>query len=104
MARILYSLIALALIFSPLAMSRAGMAMASGAAAGMEEGHCSDHPAGKDREQAMIDCLGICSAIAQCDQRWGDSGHILAAAVAASNVPVLTGLHPESELPPPRFS
>jgi hypothetical protein len=109
MLRILYSLVALALAVSPLAMSQGGTAMAHAPAAEMDMagGHCGDTQAPAEEDEsskAMLDCMGICSAIAAGDHEWLGRGHVLAAAIKVSNLSVLSGLHPESEPPPPRIS
>jgi hypothetical protein len=104
MLRLLYSLIALALVLSPLGMSQ-GIAMAHGSEAAMAEGHCSDPQAPAEEDsKAMLDCMGICSAIAMSDDPSVSREALLAAAVEARSLAALSGLNPESEPPPPRVS
>jgi hypothetical protein len=109
MLRFLYSLIALALVLSPLGMVQGGMAMAHGASAQMSEanGHCPDSeaPAGEeDRSKAMADCKGICSALAGGEEGWPDRQLLVSLALDSPRVAIIEGLHPESDTPPPRFS
>ena len=109
MLRFLYSLIALALVLSPLGMLQGGMAIAHGPAAemAMAEGHCGDSQAPADKgegSKAMLDCMGICSAIAMSDDPSVSREALLAAAVEARSLAALSGLNPESEPPPPRVS
>ena len=110
MVRFLYSLIALALVLSPLAMSQSGMAMAhspAGAAAGMEDAHCGEShaPAQEGKApKAMPDCTGVCAALAAAENCWDAGEQLLAEAIQPPNVPVLSGLNPESDPPPPRLS
>ena len=107
MLRFLYSLIALALVLSPLGMPQGGMAMAHApaAASAMAEGHCGDSQAPAEKgSKAMLDCMGICSAIAGADVGDAARDALPAAVVQATILAALSGLHPESELPPPRIS
>lgn len=106
MLRFLYSLIALALVLSPLGMSQ-NMAMAHGPAAEMApaDGHCGDRKAPAEKGSgAMLDCMGICSAIAAADEVSLAQDALHAAAVEAPRLAALSGLNPESEPPPPRIS
>jgi hypothetical protein len=106
MLRFLYSLIALALVLSPLGMSQ-GMAMAHAPEAAVAEGHCRDSQApadqGKD-SKAMLDCMGICSAIAAGGELPPVRHLSPPAAVVTPSPAALSGLNPESEPPPPRAS
>lgn len=109
MLRFLYSLIALALVLSPLGMSQGGMAMAHGPAVemGAANGHCpgSEAPAGdEDRSKAMADCKVICSALAGREQGWVEREMLVSLSLDHPRVAVMNGLHPESDTPPPRFS
>jgi hypothetical protein len=109
MLRFLYSLIALALVLSPLGMLQGGMAMAHGPAAemAMAEGHCGDSQAPADKgegSKAMLDCMGICSAIAAGDEPSTARAALPGAVNEASALAALSGLSPESEPPPPRIS
>jgi hypothetical protein len=104
MLRILYSLTALALVFSPLGMSL-GMAKAHAPEAVMADGHCGDSPAPADEgSKAMLDCMGICSAISTADNISVARNALPAAAIDAPTLAALSGLNPESEPPPPRVS
>jgi hypothetical protein len=106
MLRFLCSLIALALVLSPLGMSQ-GMAMAHAPEAVTADGHCGDSQAPADENEgsgAMLDCMGICSAIAAADEAWAARGAPATASIQAPAMPALSGLHPESEPPPPRIS
>ena len=109
MLRFLCSLIALALVLSPLGLSQGGMAMAHGAA--MEtagaNANCpgSEAPAGdEDHSKAMADCKGICSALAGGEQGWAERETLVSSSLDSVRVAVMNGLHPESDTPPPRFS
>ncbi len=109
MLRFLYSLIALALVLSPLGMSQGGMAMAHGAAVEMGEanGHCpgSEAPASdEDHSKAMADCMGICSALAGGDLGWPERQAPVSVSLGIRRVAIMIGLHPESDTPPPRCS
>ena len=109
MLRLLYSLIALALVLSPLGMVQGGMAMAHGASAKMNDadGHCpgSEAPSGEqDHSSAMADCKGVCSALAGGEEGWPDRDMLVLPALDSPRVVVMNGLHPESDTPPPRFS
>jgi len=108
MLRVLHSLLALALILSPMAMQGGSMAMAHApAASGEAQGHCPDGqmPAGQeDHSKAMADCTGMCSALAGVEPGGTQPQMLLSTAAQPRGIAVLDGLKPESELPPPRFS
>jgi len=109
MLRFLYSLIALALVLSPLGMPKGGMAMAHQPAAemAMTEGHCADTQGPGDEgktSNAMLDCMGICSAIAAGDDAPAARDALPRLVNEASVLRALSGVSPESELPPPRIS
>lgn len=106
MFRLAYSLlVALALMLSPLGMMGGGMAMAHGGSA-MEqtEGHCPDSDAPAEGSQAMLDCTGICSALAGTPQVALAERLEGLAPAAPRKLRSPKGLQPESEPPPPRFS
>jgi hypothetical protein len=103
-------LVALALFFSPLAMSSdGGMAMAHATAVektGMK-GHCSQTEAPDDSdpstEQAM-DCMSACSAVPPIQPMMMDGVDLPKTLPIAVKSATMAGIPPESETPPPRFS
>ncbi|HWH17925.1 MAG TPA: hypothetical protein VNT77_06255 [Allosphingosinicella sp.] len=96
-------------MMAPLGMAGGSAAMAHAPAAAMaqHDAHCAGSEApGEDADgsTAMLDCMSICSAIAEASRT--GLAHKSFAAEAAEQIPshFTHGIHPESEPPPPRFS
>lgn len=103
-------LVALALFFSPLAMSSdSGMAMAHATAVEMTgmKGHCSETEAPDDSDHSTgqaMNCMSACSAVPPIQPTMIGRVDLPKAPSVAVNAATLAGIPPESETPPPRFS
>ena len=72
-------------------------------------GHCDDMPApaqphGDRTHKASIDCLVACAAMATADDVPLVRNFALVSLPALFVLPLFSGLHPESDPPPPRLS
>lgn len=101
-----------ALLLAPL--GRIGVAQAMAAPGGMTMAHCADMPApasghhrqapNRDEGKMAVDCMIACAAMATAPAPF------VAPAPAAVALPIpslsssLTGIQPEADPPPPRFS
>jgi len=100
---------ALALFFSPIAMSGGGgMAMAHGAPAqaAQMDGHCGgghDAP-GETRPDAKIGCASACAALEPTGAPAAADFTPAPQPLAQAAHQVLIGVHPEGETPPPRMT
>jgi len=69
-------------------------------------GHCQDMPSPdqKQSDKAAIDCMIACAAVATADGASPVMPAPVADAPAAVPLTLFSGLHPEADPPPPRFS
>lgn len=109
MLRLLASLsVALALFFSPLAMSSGEPAMAHATSVAMADasGHCSgdNHKSDTGKAGVMMDCLSSCSAVQPAAAAVAEPSETPRMEVAIASYPTLIGLRPEGETPPPRIT
>ena len=116
--RLVRVLTILAMLLAPLGMvgEHAAMAMPAAAAAGAhhasnmdQAGHCSEGSGQSEDEKApasdcLIDCAIACSAIPAIGTQMAGHPPALAIIQPLSLVNRITGLHPESDPPPPRFA
>lgn len=106
MLRLLSSLcVAMALFLSPMVMAGGGMAMAHDKPEmSAEVGHCAPAPADESSNEAKMDCMSACAAVAPIQPG------VVAQAIGptTAHVPpghqVHVGVQPEGETPPPRTS
>lgn len=115
-ARPLFRLLLLAaMLLAPLGRIGIAQAMAMPASApAAMAGHCADMPAAapahhqngsqKDHEQMAVDCMVACAALAPAPAPFIAPAPLAATLPGALLLSSLTGILPEAELPPPRFS
>lgn len=108
--RFLPLLAVLALLLAPFGRAAAAEAMAaSGHTPAGSASHCRQMPSenpvhdGQDH-RGTIDCLIACAVVAAEDSPSLAARPAAASAKMARALPTFTGLHPESDPPPPRFS
>lgn len=110
MIRFLSSLfVALALFASPLAMtSGAGMAMSSPTATAAPAGgnHCAAGDPASDQGDAPreLSCASACPAFLPAGAAASDEAPAALAILTRFRHPLLMGIHPEGETPPPRMA
>ena len=110
MIRFLSSLfVALALFTSPLAMaSGAGMAMSHPmtTAAPGAAGHCMGGAPSSDQGDSPMElsCASTCPAFLPDGGEASDEAPAALAVLTLSHNPLLVGIHPEGETPPPRMT
>ncbi len=107
-----------AMLLAPLGRIGIAQAMARPAAAGVMAGHCAEMPAGApvhhpgshhqkapagNGEGMAVDCMIACAAMAAAPEPFV-APPAAAALPILSFVPGLTGIRPEADPPPPRFS
>lgn len=100
-------LVALALLFSPLAMSGgAAVAASHGPAAMAVEGDCpgTHAPADKTQSHAKIGCAVSCAAFPAVGSITNEPVAPTKAKAVAARHQLLVGIHPEGETPPPRIT
>lgn len=100
-------LVALALLFSPLAMSGgAAVAAPHGPAAMAVEGHCpgSGDPADETQSRAKIGCAVSCAAFPAVGPITNEPVAPAKAKAVAARHQLMVGIHPEGETPPPRIT
>ena len=113
--RTLRLLLLAAMLLAP--VGRIGIAQAMAAPAGAPAamaGHCADAPATpaghhqqappQEDEQKAVDCMVACAAMASAPAPFVAPAPPAAAMPGALVLSSLTGLRPEAEPPPPRFS
>ena len=117
-ARLIRLLAILALLLAPLGMvgNRAAMAMPSVPNAAMhhagnaeQPAHCADMAGPSEDETApdrdcLIDCAIACSAIPAAGSTMADQPLAISVAQPLLRLGLVSGLHPESDPPPPRIS
>ena len=101
-------LVALALLFSPLAMTGGGAMAAPHAsmvATGMD-GHCAgaDAPSDNDHWDAMAECAVACTSFVAVDAAISDNVPPIKQEVLVSEYASMIGVRPEGETPPPRIT
>ncbi len=105
--RLLPLLALVALLVAPFGRAAAAeaMAMPDNMAAAMA-GHCDDRPEPADHrsDKAGVDCLVACAVMTPPAAPALVAEPLLRLAPAASPLPTISGLHPEADPPPPRFS
>ena len=98
----------LALLVAPFGRMAAAETMTlthHAAAAAAMPGHCDDRPTPtQDRPDKAIDCMIACAAMAAADAPSLVLAAFTPAAPERLALPAFTGLNPEAEPPPPRFS
>ena len=104
-----FLLIALALFVSPLMMANgAGMAMPHGAAAAetQADDHCGgdENPADTKKSPAKASCASACAAFPAASPAHLEAAPAVRAVIDASPAQLLSGIHPEGELRPPRIT
>ena len=69
-------------------------------------GHCQDMPSPdhKKADKAAIDCMIACAAVASAEGVSPSVPVSVADAPVSVLLPLVSGLHPEADPPPPRFS
>lgn len=104
--RILPLLALLALLFAPFGRMAAAEAMVEPHHASISAaGHCDDRPSSDpDRSRQAVDCLVACAVMAPPAVPALVLQPLLRLAPAASPTPAFSGLHPDADPPPPRFS
>lgn len=108
-----------ALLLAPVGRIGIAQAMAAPAAAGATAGHCADMPAAapahhqgsrhqqspaQDHEGMAVDCMIACAAMATAPEPFVAPAPGAVATPAATFLSSLTGIQPEADPPPPRFS
>jgi hypothetical protein len=100
--------IALAMFASPLVMASGGTAMvhAAAGAAVSGHGHCDEGkaPAPDGQADREMSCASACAAFPAAPPAIAAEALRATAPVLAARSPLLFGLAPERETPPPRFS
>ncbi|HEX8586259.1 MAG TPA: hypothetical protein VF680_17850 [Allosphingosinicella sp.] len=110
-SRLLRLLAMFALLLMPLAMAGQGHAVAAaphGEMASAEAGHCADMDGKADKKDqggsSAADCLMACAALPAAEAPLAAEQIVLRPTLVAVLVPVITGLSPEAETPPPRIA
>ena len=117
-ARLIRLLTILALLLAPLSMvdKRAAMAMPSAPAAAMHHAGSADRPAhcpdmaGSSQDETapdrdcLVDCAISCSAIPAAGSAMVNQPMATSVAQPLPLLGLVSGLHPESDPPPPRFA
>ena len=108
-----------ALLLAPLGRIGIAQAMAAPAGAGPMAGHCAEMPAAapahhgsghhqkapdRDGEAMAVDCMIACAAMAVAPDPFVAPPPGAVAVPSLSFLPGLTGIRPEADPPPPRFS
>jgi hypothetical protein len=100
-----------ALLLMPLAMAGQGHAVAAaphGEMASAETGHCADTDGKRNKKHgggsSAADCLMACAALPAAEAPLAAEQIVLCTTLVAVLVPVITGLSPEAETPPPRIA
>lgn len=110
MLRLLASLlVALSLLFSPLAMANGGaMAASHGSAMVMmnSQDECAgaDTPSGTDQSDTMAECAVTCATFAAVEPTIGDNVPSTKEEVLVARYATLIGIRPEGKKPPPRIT
>jgi len=110
-SRLLRILAMFALLLMPLAMAGQGHAIAAaphGQMASADAGHCADMESKGDKKHkggsSSADCLMACAALPAAEAPLAVEQIVLRPTLVAVLVPVITGLSPEAETPPPRIA
>ena len=103
-----------AMLLAPLGRIGVAQAMAAPAATGMATAHCADMPApapghhqkapAPESERMGVDCMTACAAMTTAPAPFVMPPPAAVAPPAASFLASLSGIQPEADPPPPRFS
>ena len=102
-----FFLVALSLLFSPIAMDMGGgMAMAHSATAEMDGGCVGMNHSSPDNQKSdmKMNCALACAAIPGTPSSLDEQASPLKAKTVMVAAQVLTGIWPEGETPPPRIA
>lgn len=99
--------VAVALLLSPLTMATGAIAnVGHGPASELAGGQCpdGDSPAGQEHPGSMTDCAVACAAIPTAQPPVRERIKPTPTVPALASHPVLAGISPEGEKPPPRIT